>query len=175
MYRRGSAVPIYATPAELWAFMGKAGDITPEFIEQTTPLLRRASALVTRAVRGAVYRADASGIAVDATLAGAMTDAACEQAMSWQLAGVDPYVSATQPKQVVASKSLGSASVSYEANGEAQRRANALMSGDELTGAALRILDEARLLSTEVQAPSYSQRRKIAALDYVVVTGTQVS
>ena len=146
-------MPIYATPADLWAYEGKTDEPDEAFVTKTTPLLRRASSLVQRAIRAAIYAADASGFPVDVQKLAATKDATCEQAMTWDVNGIDPYA-ITKPTQVVASKGLGSASVSYQADPEATARLSALSSGDELTGEAWRSLDEAGLLSTNVQSGS---------------------
>lgn len=164
-------MPNYATPAELWAYMGNTGEPDAPFVGAVTPLLRRASSLVTTAIRGALYAVDGSGVPTDALKRDAVRDATCEQAMSWQRAGIDPYVAMT-PTQVraIATKSLGSASVQYEANPQMQAAWNALASGEELTGTSWRILLDAGLLSTNVQ--SVGAGRDVHALWYPVDLAT---
>lgn len=146
-------MPQYATPADLWVYMGKTGAPDEAFTEKTTPLLRRASSLVTNAIRGAIYEIlPASGIPSDPLKAEAVGEATCAQASAWQSNGIDPYMGRAGAKQQIASKGLGSASIQYASYAaDAQARSD-LASGDVLISEAWRVLDAAGMLSTNVQS-----------------------
>jgi hypothetical protein len=138
-------VLIYATPADLAA---------PPWSSNPTnaaALLRAASGLVTAATRGAVYAVDADGMPTAPLIVTAFRDAVCSQAVTWAALGIDPAAVGieTGTGRVVASKGLGSASVSYAgADAAAARRVQVATS---LTAEALGILEAAGLLNRTVQ------------------------
>lgn len=102
---------IYAEPADLRGHPD--GD--------PTRALRAASALVRRHTITARYRVDPEGYPADPDVRAAFREAVVSQVETWTALGVDPatgVAGATGSRQV-ASKSLGSASVSYTVAGRA--------------------------------------------------------
>lgn len=136
---------IYATPTDLAAAPWSS---TPT---NAAALLRAASGLVTAAARGAVYAVDETGMPTAPPAAAAFRDAVCSQAVTWATLGIDPAAAGieTGAGRVVASKGLGSASVSYAgADATAARRT---LVATSLTAEALGILDAAGLLNRTVR------------------------
>lgn len=83
-------------------------------------LLRAASRLVQRATRGCIYDVEPSGMPSDPAIREAFRDATCEQAAAWAALGIDPAAGpAGVTGKVVASTSVGKASVSYAGAAEA--------------------------------------------------------
>lgn len=148
---------IYATPADLWEYMGKTGAPDEAFTTRTTPLLRRASSLVQQAIRGAIYRADASGLPTDPLKLDATNEATCAQAAAWEANGIDPYMGRAGAKPAVASKGAGGLSVQYASYAADAEARSDLASGDVLISEPLRVLEAAQLLTTRVQSvlPGY--------------------
>lgn len=137
----------YATPEDLTEWLGSPAP------DNATPLLRKASALVADATRGAVYQTTPEGLPTLPAHATALRDATCSQAEAWIDAGIfapGPAAAATRP-QKVSSKSLGGASVTYAQDGSTDAAWSRLAGGEFLTGAAIQILDQAGLLSNNVQ------------------------
>lgn len=114
-------------------------------------LLRLASGLVLDAAGGAVYSTDADGRARDPRIVAALDRAAEIQAAAWIVAGVDPRKGRQQLGRQIASKTLGSKSVTYVADPQADADAAALASGDQLVAAAWREIANAGLTTTRVQ------------------------
>lgn len=147
-------MPIYASGSELVEFMfGEGSSEQPP--ANAHKLLRKASGLVRRATRAAVYpAAHETGLPIRARDIAAFREATCAQAAAWSEANVDPGTLGSSDASVrrIASKSLGSASTTYEANAAADEARNALLSGDALVSEAWDVLDAAGLLSTNVQS-----------------------
>jgi len=163
---------IYATPEQLRVFMFGA-DSSEQTPVNASLLLRKASGLVSDATKAAVYETTSDGLASDPAVADALRTATLQQAEAWALNGIVPGTLAAT-KQRVASKSLGGASVSYEANAEAVAAANALASGEELVGDAYRTLRAAGLLSTRVNGGERVGAAYVGSWPLDVPTGREI-
>lgn len=115
---------VHATPDELAAepWQVTAGN--------AAALLRMASRMVDAATVTAVYAVDGTGRATDTRVGDALRDATCAQAAAWHALGIDPAKGAAGAPTAtpVASKAIGSASISYDRSGAqiaAQARADA--------------------------------------------------
>lgn len=145
-----ASAPIYATPAQLAAYLD------PDATEPPTPplatvLLRSASALVRDATKTALYNVDrATGLPTDQGILSMLADATCEQAAAWSVNGIDPRKGAGQVQRRVASKALGGASVSYVADPAADTYLSALASGQSLVLSAWTMLRNAGLIPNVV-------------------------
>lgn len=140
-------MPIYATVEELATYLD---DVAPANAEM---LLKRASRLVATATRGAIYTVDDNDLPVDLTLLAALNEATLAQATAWYLNDIDPRKGVGGATDAaIASKSLGGASVSYQNSQSATDAKVALASGNSLDLEAHRVLLEAGLLTTKVQA-----------------------
>jgi hypothetical protein len=138
---------VYATPEDLAAWLGAPAPANAE------SLIRKASGLVSNAVRGAVYTTTSEGLPTLPAHVTALQEATLSQVEAWIDAGISspgPAAAATRPQRV-ASKSLGGASVSYAQDAAADAAWARLAGGVYLTDAALQILDAAGLLSNNVQ------------------------
>ena len=138
---------LYATDSDLSQWM------VPEPLpENTAGLLRAASHLIRHETRLARY-ATAGGQPTDPVIRAAFRDATCEQARWWVSNGVDPTAGSIGSGQVVASKTIKGASVSYDtgaAQAAQQARADAvgslaplaaqILASEGLLGGAVRIL-----------------------------------
>lgn len=134
---------VYATPAQLEA--GWTDDTEPP--ADPARYLAAASRRVRNATRRAVYETTSGSLPADPDLADAMREAVLEQVRFWSVNSIDPAtVAVTQPKQQVASKSMGGRSISYTTDDPtvAQIRRQAAA---ELCDDAALILTEAGLLS----------------------------
>ena len=122
-------MPVYAEPSDL-----------PEGLDDAEDLLLLASALVSEATVTARYKVDSAGLPVAAELRNLFKAATIAQATYWHRLDIDPTEGAAgvTAKRLAASKSIGSASITYE-SGEAatQARLDALST---LAPAALAIL-----------------------------------
>jgi hypothetical protein len=106
-------------------------------------LLRKASGLVRRATRAALYDVDGAGKPSDPATLQAFKDATCAQAAAWIEAGIDP---GSLPKpSVVASKSMGDRSVAYADAPQVAEKSRSL--ADDLADEAYDILADAGLLN----------------------------
>jgi hypothetical protein len=117
-------------------------------------LLRSASILVSRATLTARYDVNASGHASDPDVIDALRDATCSQAALWIAASIDPAAGTTQPAATpVSSKSIGSASVSYDTSESASVTAMTARASaaTQLSQEALLILADAGLITTTVR------------------------
>lgn len=139
---------VHATEQQLADWTGTAAPANAAL------LLRSASLLVDRALVGAVYVTDDTGIATDADVLQALADATCAQAATWAALGIDPaggQAGATSG-QVVA-KTIGTARIEYD-RGSATGRSNAGNARADaavtLTADAVQILANAGLLTTRV-------------------------
>lgn len=144
---QGTEMITYATPADLTEWTGTAAPANAE------SLIRKASALVAGAIRGAIYKVGDDGIPTDSKYAAATLEATLSQVEAWIDAGITapgPAAAASRA-QKVASKSLGGASVSYAADASTDAAWSRLAGGEYLTETALQILDLAGLLSNNVQ------------------------
>lgn len=140
-------MPTYATVEELETYLG---DVAPANAEM---LLKRASRLVATATRGAIYTVDDNDLPIDLELLAALNEATLAQVTAWYLNDIDPRKGVGGANDVaIASKSLGGASVSYQNSQSATDAKVALASGQTLDLEAHRILLEAGLLTTKVQA-----------------------
>lgn len=140
---------LYATPGELATYLDPDNPAS-EPPANATILIRAASALVGDAIAGAIYPVDDDDYPTEVRVARALSQATCEQASAWHLAGIDPRKGIGQGGPVIASKSLDGASVSYVANNAAAQARSDLEAGNVLTSAAWRILDNAGLLTSAV-------------------------
>lgn len=143
----------YGTPEGLRDFMFGAGSSEPVPADATL-LLRKASALVLDATKAAVYRTTPDGYPVAPAYLDTLTSATYTQAEAWSRAGITPGTTLVEAssKRVVASKSLGGASVSYVQNDTAAAAWNALASGEYLIASAYQLLEQGGLVSTSVQS-----------------------
>ena len=142
-------MPIYATTAQVAKYI--TGDVAGALPANVGRMIRKASGFVAYAVRGAVYAVDAEDLPVDAKKREALSEAVSAQVAAWVDNGVDP-ISPGVVEQRVASKSLGGASVTYEVDaGKVAYRAQ-LATANSLVGDAMRILDAAGMLTTNVRA-----------------------
>lgn len=138
---------VHATEAQLATWTGTAAPAN------AAVLLRSASLLVDRALIGAIYSTDTDGVATDATVLEALSDATCTQAATWAALGIDPTAGpAGATAGQVVRKSIGSATVEYD-KGTTSRSAAGTARADAavtLTDDALQILANAGLLTTRV-------------------------
>lgn len=136
--------PVYATAedlaAEPWLLTAP-----PSHVNR---LLATASRVVRRATMTAVYRTDVDDYPTDSTLREAMRQATCAQVAAWAAAAVDPLTGSVQTSRAVASKSLGSGSISYETATAAVQLAARAEASTALTPDAYLILSEAGLVSS---------------------------
>lgn len=151
----GSA-PVYASAEDLRVYVGS--EDTPATIANADDLLAEASAHVRRATRAAVYQTDGGGLPVAGYQRDAMHDAALVQAAALHAIGWTRGTIAATEKPTVASKSLGGASVTYEAGGGPGVAARRALVGGRLTDAAAQYLEDAGLLTSGVQAPGVQRR-----------------
>lgn len=140
--------PIYATANDLRVYLGSAA--LPAVVPDADAYIARASRDVRNATRAAVYRTDANRMPTLDVVRDAMHDATVIQAAALFTSGWQRQTTPTVARPTVASKSLGGASVSY-VKSAAQTRAEALAAGD-LDGYAVQVLEDAGLLSTQVQS-----------------------
>ena len=161
---------VYGTEAELASWMGLT-----EPPPLAAVLLRSASGLVLDATAGAVYAVDADGYATATSARTPLTEATLTQAEAWALAGVDPRRGRVQRARVVASKSLGAKSVSYQADAAADAEASDLASGQFLTPAAYSILRNAGLITAAVGTGAWDGHGRgivhVGATEFDPVTG----
>jgi hypothetical protein len=112
-------------------------------------LLRSASSLVLEATASAYYAVDTTtGLATDTATYNALRDATCIQAAAWAAMGVDPSLGGVQSAGVVASKSIGSASIVYANAADAEQARSASLRN--LVPEAARKLQLNNLLSSNV-------------------------
>lgn len=111
-------MPVYAEPSDL-----------PDEVDDAEDVLLLASAVVTEATITGRYEIDADGLPVDDELRGLFKAATVAQANYWRRLRIDPTQGAAgvTAERLASSKSIGSASVSYE-SGEStvQTRLDAL-------------------------------------------------
>lgn len=147
----------YATPDEL------ASHIDPDADDPTVPpkarkLIRRASALVSEAISGAVYSTNPQGLPTAPDVLEAVRDATCEQAAAWAAANIDPTAGAAALKPIPTTKALVGASVSYGQSADIQAALVELAEGKTLIPSAWSILVNAGLVSNRVgTAPSWGR------------------
>ncbi len=140
---------LYATPEDL------TPDWMPAAPTNAASLIRSASRLVRRATLTAYYATDAAGAPTAVTVVQAMRDATCAQVASWVEADISPLAGAAKASSApVASKSLGSASVSYDTSAAASVTAMAARAAaaTSLCQEAGMILAEAGLIGTRPEA-----------------------
>lgn len=137
---------VYAKSDDLKTWMGV--DAAPA---NADALLRSASRLVTRAIRGALFDTDTTGLPTGAVQLQATNDAACAQAAAWSSNSIDPLKGGL-PQDRVVQKSLGDASVRYSDFADNEQARHDLASGKVLTAEAWSILEEAGLTSSRVRA-----------------------
>lgn len=131
---------LYATPEDLAEWL----DPVPE---NAASLLRSASGLVRSETMTARYATDTDGYPTDTALRTAFRDAVCAQVKFWADLKVDPSTGAAGVRPAAASKSIGGASITYEAGATAAKvEALNAMSPD-----AWYILNDAGLLGGTVQ------------------------
>ena len=138
---------VHATEAQLATWTGTAAPAN------AAVLLRSASLLVDRALIGAIYSTDTTGVATDATVLQALADATCAQAATWATLGIDPTggPAGASSGQVVA-KTIGSARIEYDRSSTGRSTAGSARADAAvtLTDEALQILANAGLLTTRV-------------------------
>jgi hypothetical protein len=127
-------VPTYATRDDLLAFL-REDDAAAVLPAKAGRLLRKASALVTRSMHGALYDTDAEGMPLHGPILAAFREATCTQAAALAAAGIDPDTEGlrSETAPVLSAKSLGPKSEQYAVYegivvGEAERRLG-LLSG----------------------------------------------
>ena len=98
---------IFATAADVEKWTGEPLDGA-----NIDGLLRRASAMVQRAVRAARFAVTPAGMPEDPDVAEALRDAVCEQVTVWMESDINPAVVASSAAPVAAS-SIGDASINY--------------------------------------------------------------
>lgn len=136
-------MPVYATAPDLTAFMGSQ----PDSDVDVTPMLRKASLLVTTACRLDCYDVTPTGIPSDEDLAEAMRDAVCAQVELWVAAGYNPVAGAGGQDPRVTVSAVDGASVSFDTYLTAPARINEI---NQLCPDSLRILRNAGLASSAV-------------------------
>lgn len=112
-------------------------------------LLRVATRLVDAALLTAVYDVDDTGRATDPDVLQALADATCAQASTWAALGIDPVKGAADDNgtAAVASKAMGSASISYDRSAAALTAQARAFAATNLCAEAAAILAAAGLLS----------------------------
>ncbi|MFE5777083.1 hypothetical protein [Brachybacterium sp. NPDC056505] len=125
----------YATKDDLPEGLEPQGDVGAQLVY--------ASALVEGYTRTALYVTDGDGYPQDPAIADAFKVAVVTQVAAWAALGIDPSagVAGTSTGGVVASKSIGSASLSYQASARAADDKAAAVS--TLTPTAASLLDAA--------------------------------
>lgn len=109
-------------------------------------LIRRASNLVTSAIRSARFATDEDGMPMGDDLEAAR-DAVVIQVSTWLSTGVNPITGHAAKARQVASKGSNGSTVSYVADGAQAAYLNALVEGTALTPSALVPLEAQGLLS----------------------------
>jgi hypothetical protein len=153
------AAPVYASVDDLKVYVGS--EEAPAEIENADDLLAEASAHVRAATRAAVYATDAQQFPIVQRLRDAMHDATIVQAAELHAIGWTRGTTLASGKPGIASKSLGGASVTYEAGGGASGAARRALVGGSLTNAARQYLEDAGLLTTAVQAAGGAYARPL--------------
>lgn len=100
---------VYATEEDLITYTGDVH--TPDNVDR---LIAAASALVRRATRTAHYSTTPAGAPSDADIADGFRDAVCAQIQWWSDNEIDPQTATARIGSGVKSKSIGSASITYE-------------------------------------------------------------
>jgi len=135
-------VKLYATEAELSEWITPA---TPP--ENAAALLRSASSMMRAETRSARYATDADGYPTDTALRQAFREAVCAQVKFWADHGVDPSLGRAGVKPAAQSKTIGGASITYEAGATAAK----VEAVDGLAPDAYYTLADAGLLGGAVQ------------------------
>lgn len=138
---------VHATPEQLAA---EPWSVTPD---NAAVLLRAASRMVDGALLTAVYDVDTDGRATGSDVLDVLRDATCAQAAAWSALGIDPLVgpAGDSGPAVVASKSIGSGSISYDRSGAAIAAQARAQAATILAPEAWSILATSGLLSGRVQ------------------------
>lgn len=136
---------IYAVAADLAAYTGEPAPTNADV------LLRRASSLVTQAIRATLYESDDSGVPTDVDRLATVKEATCAQAAAWAANNVNPLAGRAGVTASIAAKSGGGVSVQYASYADDAKARSDLASGDVLVAEALRVLDAGGMLSTRVQ------------------------
>ncbi|QNE90258.1 hypothetical protein H0194_04575 [Corynebacterium incognita] len=132
---------IFAQPADVEAWAGVPLDDEA----QTVLLIRRASAWVQHAVRAARFAITPAGLPADDGVMDALREATCEQVVTWQENGINPWEIATT-RPVVESSSIGDANVNYDTSSGASAAQAKDEAANRLCDAAWLILDNAGLI-----------------------------
>jgi len=142
---------IYATKLELARWLNGPDATEDQAPANADALLRSASILIRKATRRAMYRVSSDGLPQDATKRQAFNEAALAQAGTLSKLGLDPSAGGVASlKAAVASKGMGSLSVSYVQGDATEAARQALASGEVLTFEAYELLSEAGLVSSAV-------------------------
>jgi len=137
---------IYADAVDLAAYTGETAPTN------AVVLLRRASSLVTQAIRATLYDVDAAtGLPTDVDVIATVKEATCAQASAWAANNVNPLAGRAGVAKDIASKSGGGVTVQYASYADDAKARSDLASGDVLIAEALRVLDAGGMLSTRVQ------------------------
>lgn len=152
--------PVYATADDLKVYVGT--EEAPADISNADDLLAEASLHVRHATRAAVYSTDAAtSLPHSQRLVDALHDATVLQAAALHAIGWTKSTTLATEKPGVQSKSLGGASVTYEAGGGSAGAARRALVGGDLVGSAWQVLDDVGLLSTTVQSRSSGYARPL--------------
>lgn len=124
------------------AFLTRRGEQVPS---NATALLLAVTPLVLDATSGAQYDTDpTTGLATDPSIADALADAACIQALAWSKLRIDPATGGVVTTGVRTSAGIGSARLSYADVADAAAARTAAVQG--LTSAASARLRQLNLL-----------------------------
>ena len=131
---------VYAEPNDLLT-----GNWVLEVPDNTPRLIERASVLVRRATRVAVYNTQPSGLPEDDDLREALQKATLAQVTMWTKAGIDPDAGIAGQPVAVQSQSADGGSVTYTNIPSAEEIRRAV---NTLCPAAMDYLEDAGLVST---------------------------
>lgn len=120
----------------------KLAEFVLELPDDADAWLIRASALVSRATRSAMYETTPAGMPTDPDVIDAMAEATCLQVAEWQGAGVDPVAGVSGQSAGVSSTSLDGASITFTSTPEEL----ITLSLTELCDLSLTVLEDAGLV-----------------------------
>lgn len=152
--------PVYASADDLKVYVGS--EEAPAVIANADDLLSEASLHVRRAIRTSVYRTDADGFPTREIERDAVHDATVLQAAALHSIKWSKGTSIATEKPGIQSKSMGGASVTYEAGGGAAASARRALVGGDLDAAAIQVLEDAGMISTRIQSRGSGYARPLA-------------
>lgn len=106
----------------VYADRNKLAEFVSVIPDNAETLLRYASLLVAGATRHDRYDVDPAGKPSDPFTIGAFEDATCLQAAEWATAGVDPVAAGAPSGQTVKSSSIAGGNVTFDVEGDTDRR-----------------------------------------------------